>query len=351
MKVTTTITHGGRLTDIAAASNIPFGHWLDLSTGISPWSWPVPKIPETVWRELPNDRDQLESIAQNFYQKPDKPLAIPGTQWLIQHLPVCLSQSKTVALPEIGYQEHHKAWLLNGNKILLYKSQQDLMEKLEQSPKLNTVVLINPNNPSAETYSDEICENIAKLCAIRNGYLIVDEAFKDIEVTDTPTLNSPSNMICTRSLGKFFGLAGIRLGFVFGPSKLIERLRGMAEPWSVNGPARYIAKQCLQDHKWHNEQRQRIDIANQSLYQLLNPLKPQVTSGKAPAELLNGGLFITLKADKGKIFSLYNYLMSKAIYCRIFEPIENHNLLRFGLCDPNGLERLDMAIQAYIKQG
>ncbi|WP_299768356.1 threonine-phosphate decarboxylase [uncultured Pseudoteredinibacter sp.] len=351
MKITTSISHGGRLAEIAAASNTGIAQWLDLSTGISPWSWPVPQIPEAVWRELPNDNDQLEKIAQNFYQKNTAGLAIAGTQWLIQHLPVCLPETKTVALPERGYQEHHKAWLLSGNRYLLYKNQKDLMAKLEQKPEVNTVVLINPNNPSAETYSHKTCEDIAKLCEKRGGYLIVDEAFKDIETANIPPVDSANNIICTRSLGKFFGLAGIRLGFVFGPSKLTEQLRGMAEPWSVNGPARYIAKQCLQDHKWHNEQRQRIKAANQSLHQLLKQLKQQVSSGAEPAELLDGGLFITLKGDKGKIASLHNYLLSQAIYCRIFDPIENHNLLRFGLCDTGGLERLKMVIKTYIKQG
>ncbi|WP_299975059.1 threonine-phosphate decarboxylase [uncultured Pseudoteredinibacter sp.] len=348
MKLTTSITHGGRLTEIAAASDIDITHWLDLSTGISPWSWPVPHIPEAVWRELPNDNDQLEKIAQSFYQKNDAALAIAGTQWLIQHLPVCLPKTETVALPERGYQEHHKAWLLSGNKLLLYKNQQDLMAKLEQTPEVNTVVLINPNNPSAEAYSHGICEDIAKLCATRGGYLIVDEAFKDTAAADVPPVDSANNVICTRSLGKFFGLAGIRLGFVFGPTKIIEQLRGIAEPWSVNGPARYIAKQCLQDHKWHSEQRQRIDAANQSLYQLLKQLKSQVTSNTVSANLLNGGLFITLKGEQDKIACLHNFLLSQAIYCRVFDPIAGHNLLRFGLCDTHGLERLSRAITTYM---
>lgn len=342
------LQHGGRLKEISSASKIPLEDWLDVSTGISPWSWPIPPIPESVWRELPNDRDELENIAQNYYRESSLPLAIPGSQWLIRHLPAQLTGSKTVAIPLRGYQEHHKSWLLNGNSLEFYKQHKDLLEKLQHNTDINTVVLINPNNPTAEHYTTEQCDYIADICNSRGGILIIDQAFADCQTNFSSNkfaLNEKqlpnNNIIRSYSLGKFFGLAGLRLGFAFGPSYLIEKLRFQCEPWAVNGPARHIAKLSLNDHSWHCKQKKRIQLSNKTLLNILQRTKEQLTAPLQPISLHNGGLFISLSAEHQLIERLYQLLLQQGVYSRIFSPIENRNMLRFGLATKDGLAILE----------
>ena len=61
------LIHGGAIGAAARRYGIPAGKWLDLSTGISPWSWPVPALPESVWRCLPEDDDALALAAAACY--------------------------------------------------------------------------------------------------------------------------------------------------------------------------------------------------------------------------------------------------------------------------------------------
>lgn len=357
MKPDNRLQHGGRLKEIASASSIALEDWLDVSTGISPWSWPVPPTPESVWRELPNDRDELESIAQSYYQETSLPLAIPGSQWLIRHLPKQLSNSETVAIPLRGYQEHHKSWALSESPIEFYSHHDDLIEKLRCNSAINTVVLINPNNPTGEFYSHEQCKNIADICSARGGLLIIDQAFADSRVGYTVEDNTlidrsfdpQANVIRSYSLGKFFGLAGLRLGFVFGPSHLIDSLRSLCEPWAVNGPARHIAKQCLNDLHWHSRQKERIKQGNQALYSILQQAKEKLETQNKVMHLHNGGLFISLSGEHSTIESLHQKLLQDGIYCRVFTPIDNRNMLRFGLAKEKDLQRLSTCLALILQ--
>ena len=67
MSVSERPAHGGRLIAASRLYGIPVEQWLDLSTGVSPVSWPVPSLPEAVWRDLPQDDDRLVEQASLYY--------------------------------------------------------------------------------------------------------------------------------------------------------------------------------------------------------------------------------------------------------------------------------------------
>jgi len=61
------LEHGGRLRAAARKYQIPLTDWLDLSTGIAPYGWPIPDIPASAWNRLPAEADGHEAAAQAYY--------------------------------------------------------------------------------------------------------------------------------------------------------------------------------------------------------------------------------------------------------------------------------------------
>jgi len=219
--------HGGDLDRAIKTYGGKTEDWLDLSTGISPWSYPADEPTQATWRNLPPKTSDLISAASEYYQFPNENIvATPGSQIAIRLIPQLLSEPQRVAVPSIGYQEHTSSWRAAGHTIVEYTNAQDL-EHLIDTQSVESCVLINPNNPTGEYFEhDFICHLEQKL----SGILLLDEAFADcafdkqIHQTNMGHFSSSEKVIMLKSIGKFFGLAGARVGFVIGTAPLIEKL-------------------------------------------------------------------------------------------------------------------------------
>jgi Histidinol-phosphate/aromatic aminotransferase and cobyric acid decarboxylase len=192
--------------------------------------------------------------------------------------------------------------------------------------KLDVLVVINPNNPTGERFpADTLLEWYDQLCA-RNGWLIVDEAFMDTTPEDSlaPYTARPG-LIVLRSFGKFFGLAGLRLGFVLAEAEVLRRLREQLGPWAVNGPARWVARLALVDQAWWTETRRRLSAASQHLSELL------ARHGLSPA----GGTALFQWVKTPEAAGIHQALASQGILTRLFTPTYTSGTyplsLRFGL--------------------
>jgi cobalamin biosynthetic protein CobC len=251
------LPHGGDLAAAVAEFGEPEGGWIDLSTGISPWPWPVPPVPEDIWRRLPQSGDALTRVAAGYYRcAPERLLAVPGSQRAISLLPA-LFKHAAVAVPRWGYLEHERAWRAAGHTVTPYDSLDHLHELLA-AHEVRNAVAINPNNPTAELLRPRALGAIADRLAARDGWLVVDEAFADAQPACSLIALAHPAIVVLRSLGKFFGLAGIRLGFIAAPPDLIERCAARLEPWAVSHPARWVGTQALADRRWQHEQRARL---------------------------------------------------------------------------------------------
>jgi cobalamin biosynthetic protein CobC len=321
----------------------PIEQWLDLSTGISPWSWPVPSLPSHVWQQLPNDNDDLEHLAQQYYGAKTRPLAVPGSQWLIRQLPRFLMNNAAVALPLWGYQEHALAWQSQGYRAVFYQDWAELQALLQDEQQLIAyVVVINPNNPSATVYKPEKLYALEQQLAERRGLLIVDEAFGDCHPEDSLLRYSAlKNAVVFRSVGKFFGLAGIRLGFGFLPEWMRPALALECQPWAVSHPSRYIGAQCLQDAQWQNYQRERLASAAVELEKILQKLQQP---------LAKTDYFISLVADESTVAALHQCFIEQSIYIRRFDAQAGQAMLRFGLCEAEQLPRVQRAVDIFLEQ-
>ena len=205
------LAHGGRLNRAAATYGIAVDQWLDLSTGINPRSWPVPHIPEAVWQRLPEADDGLDAIARDWARAPAAAgcVALPGSQAAIQLLPRLRAPGR-VGVPSPGYAEHAHWWRAAGHEVVALAH--DAVDEVLDT--LDALVWIQPNNPTGLCLPRSMLRDWRERLAARGGWLVLDEAFADPTpeaslVADTGT----EGLIVLRSIGKFFGLAGLRGGF------------------------------------------------------------------------------------------------------------------------------------------
>ena len=319
--------HGGRLRLAATCYDIPPAEWLDLSAGINPHGWPVPMVPASAWSRLPEDEDGLEQAAQEYYGARHL-LPVAGSQAAIQALPHLRAHSR-VSVLDPSYAEHAAAWRRAGHVVMPVTAEQ----VNNAVPSSDVLVLIHPNNPTGARFAvDQLLDWHTQLAA-RGGWLVVDEAFMDI--TPEHSLCSHSSrpgLIVLRSLGKFFGLAGARVGFVCAQPELLARLHTLLGPWTVTAPARWVATAALGDRVWQNKTRQRLLDDSAHLRALLTQY------GLAP----DGGcaLFQWLRTPQAAY--LHDRLARVSILTRLFtEPCS----LRFGLpgCESDW-QRLNTAL-------
>ena len=235
--------HGGDLSAAAQHWSIPEDQWLDLSTAISPFSYPLPSPPQEIWQRLPYISNELIQAAQNYYQC-GSVLPVAGTQQAIELLPQVLS-GDVVAVPRIGYSEHEKQWRLVNREIIYYENLEEL-KKFISDRRVDIAVVINPNNPTGTLYPREQLIDIANDLSKKKGYLIIDEAFIDTQPNLSLAMNIPSNTIILRSIGKFFGLAGIRVGFVITNLSIINVLQEKAGLWRISGMSQWGAIQAVE---------------------------------------------------------------------------------------------------------
>lgn len=321
------LEHGGRLRLAAQQSGIALADWVDLSTGINPEAYPVPMIDPRCWQRLPEDDDGLEAAAAAYYGN-HRLLVLPGSQAAIQGLPMLFRPVAVACLSPL-YEEHPQGWQRAGHRLRRLPT----LDRALAAATPN-VLLCNPNNPTASRISRAELLAAARKLHQRGGWLIVDEAFADAEADDTVVDQAGSddypNLIVLRSLGKFFGLAGARVGFVFGAADKLDRLREMLGPWPLANPARAVARAALADTGWQEGARVRLIATSQRLAALLAPL----------GEVSRTALFCTIST--GRVAALYEQLARQAILTRRFDA---HGLLRVGLPgDEREWQRLAAAI-------
>ncbi len=256
--------HGGRLRAAASHYGLALDQWLDLSTGINPNGWPVPTIPASAWTRLPEDEDGLEQAARAYYGASHL-LPVAGSQAAIQALPR-LRPPRRVGVLSPGYAEHAAAWHEGGHEVRALAA-----GEMDQAvPTSDVLILIHPNNPTVARFPlEQLLDWHAQLAA-RGGWLVVDEAFMDTTPDQSLCgLSARPGLIVLRSLGKFFGLAGARLGFVCAQPDLLVRLERLLGPWTVNAPARWVAQAALRDQEWQERERPRLISAGERLGALL----------------------------------------------------------------------------------
>ena len=249
--------HGGNLADAMARYGGATEDWLDLSTGINPMAWPVGPISNAAWTRLPDKSasDALLAAARRTYDiAPEaEVIAAPGASALIRLMPR-LAHPTTVAIPGPTYNEHAAAFVAEGWQVTEHPG-----------PGVTAAVIVNPNNPDGRLWALEELQVMAEAMDL----LVVDESFMD----PTPegsmaAIAGREGLVILRSFGKFYGLAGLRLGFAITGPETARRLAELLGPWAVSGPALEIGAAALRDDDWAEAERTRLDRAVARLVKL-----------------------------------------------------------------------------------
>lgn len=327
------LEHGGRLLRAVRQYGIAREQWLDLSSGIAPWPYPIPPIPVDAWARLPETEDGLEAAARLYYGARQL-LPVAGSQAAIQALPLLRPLGRVGVLAPC-YAEHPHAWQRAGHTLV----ELDDASVEAALDSLDVLVLVNPNNPTGQRVTRERLLAWHARLALRGGWLVVDEAFMD----NTPEFSvvdcaEREGLIVLRSFGKFFGLAGVRLGFVVAEPVLLSRLADLLGPWTVSGPTRIVAQASFSDHAAHQAQIACCAAASQRLANLLESV------GLTPS----GGCDLFQYVRSERAAQLHDFLARRGILVRLFD---QPPAVRLGLpADAADEQRLAQALADYHKE-
>jgi len=327
------IAHGGALGAAIARFGGEPEDWLDLSTGISPFSFPLPPMAADIWRRLPDPAEaaRVAGLARLHYGASVDPVLTPGSQAAIQLLPRLSPSVRTAAILSPTYGEYDLAFRRAGLDVAAVDSIEGLLGA-------DIAVLANPNNPDGHRHDPD---TIASLAVGRSGRLtVVDEAFADMhpELSVVAAAGRVPGLLVLRSFGKVFGMAGIRLGFAFGSADILARLVSGLGPWAVSGPALAVAAHAFTRADLVDAQRRRI-TASHTL------TRAAVIRAGLP---IVGETALFVLVQHGNAEGLRDRLSARQVLARSFA--HSPDVLRIGLvADDAEADRLVLAILAARK--
>lgn len=305
--------HGGGLDAAIAQWGGDRAGWLDLSTGINPVPYPVGDIPAHAWNALPDRAAQtaLTKAAQEFWGVPEGAmvLAAPGASALIARLPAHVFGTDA-AIPGPTYNEHAAAFTTHGWRIA--------------DDATDAQVVVHPNNPTGRIWQAKDLTASAR---------VIDESFCDVTPDQTLIhLADQPGTVILKSFGKFWGLAGLRLGFAIGDPDVLRPLADALGPWPVPGPALHIGARALCDAGWANATRARLADDAARLDALMVERGAEVSGGTT--------LFRLYQVDDAKAWQ--DRLARGHVWSRIFP--YSGTWLRLGLPAPDQWDQLSAAL-------
>ncbi|QNT77903.1 threonine-phosphate decarboxylase [Entomobacter blattae] len=334
------LQHGGCLTkarQIFPQAPEPF---IDLSTGINPFSYPIDwqgvdltRLPE------PEEEEKLRSIAAQAYgvATSDHVCLASGTQLLISLLPVILPVGRVMLL-EPTYQEYRHVWHSYAREVISCHSLEQMAHYYTQYPQGSPLIgiLCNPNNPDGRKFPKNQLAALLRTARQNGGWLIIDEAYADMEGESIAGLVGEEGLVVLRSFGKSYGLAGVRLGFLLSSEVIVQKMRQLMGPWPVSALALTVACQALEDRQWLTNCQKKLEQQGYALQEIFSQAGLVCQGHTHLFYLVN-----TVFAHK-----LWQHLGHYGLLTRCFS--YNENWLRIGIPE-NGavLERLDNALSLF----
>lgn len=305
--------HGGGLDAAMARYGGAREDWLDLSTGINPVPYPLPGMPIEAWTALPdqNAQEALVAAARRFWQVPEgvEILATHGASAPIAAIPALMPRGRA-DIPAPTYNEHAAAFEAQGWEM--------------STDKPDVRVLVNPNNPTGRVWS------ASDLTA---PLTVIDESFCDV-APEASLIHTAARegRIVLKSFGKFWGLAGLRLGFAIAKPDLIQRLSDLTGPWAVSGPALHVGAMALNDTGWAEDTRTRLAVDSERLDAQMVARGASVVGGTT--------LFRLYDVDDAAEWQ--DRLAQHHIWSRIFP--YSRTFIRLGLPAPDRWTQLEAAL-------
>lgn len=324
------IRHGGGLRAAALAYPEAPQPWLDMSTGINPVPYQGQAATEQSRNRLPDPLElaALEKVAaQYFGTTADRVAAAAGAETIIRLLPVLLGRL-TVDIVGPTYGAHAESWQASHLAPHIIPASQ------AQSSAADALVIVNPNNPDGHIFSAEALRAILHEREKLGRWLIIDESFAECAPEISMAATSSRQLIVLRSFGKFFGLAGLRLGFAVASPEFKSSLRNLTGDWPVSADAITFGTQAYGDKPWSKRTLSDLHMQAQQLDELLV---------KAGFEIAGGTCLFRL-ARHERANDWFHHLCHRGILVRPFD--HTNNVLRFGLPPSADINRLSAALES-----
>ena len=275
------IVHGGNVYELSAMAGCSPEDILDFSASINPLG-PPPGLDAVLsgclglLESYPDIRSfrLTEAISKFHNIDPACVVVGNGSTELIYWLPRALEvESALAVLPAFG--EYVKAFELQGTRVeKLFPSPDELfqpkVEHLEaalRKDSFDAVLLTHPSSPAGSLLNRETIDWIVRKSSASAPFFLIDEVFVDFceEASLRPFVEGAANLALIRSFTKFYGLPGLRIGYLLAPPRIAERVRGFLPPWSVSTPAQAAGAFCLTREEYRlktlefiEEQRRRL---------------------------------------------------------------------------------------------
>ncbi len=341
-------------------------NWIDLSTGLNPDSYPIDNVPASAYCHLPYLQPDFLQASTQYYGS-NQGMGLIGSQMIIQALPKCVD-NYPVLLPSAGYTEHKAHWQKHQFEVVLYDGFDKELASAQITAALEAnaqqhLVIINPNNPTGMMLNVDSIMQWAEMLG-EGCYIVVDEAFIDTQPNQSLLKQRwPQNVLVLRSFGKFFGLAGIRIGFAFCAGELRAKIEQVLGLWMINGPAQYIATKAMMDSDWQAQARDHIEDAALKTQQLFAPLIAFINENDSADKehwQTHQALFSSYKMGLEQALRTQEFFAQQGILIRVIEltncaqntvdkrPVA---LLRIGILGlDNSVEqqRVKECVEAYI---
>lgn len=301
--------HGGALRKAQAAYPTVKAPWIDLSTGINPNPWPHAADIAIDWHRLPQweELQALEQAAAQHYGVPASHIcAVSGSEMAMRLTALLLGG--TGQCERGGYRTHSEMFTTC-----------HMLDTLSQATPHLPLILANPANPSGRIISPADLHDLLKQRS--HMWTLVDEAYADAmpPISIAKQITEYPKLILFKSLGKFFGLAGLRLGFVIAAPQWIDILRCHVGAWPVSAAAIAIGQAALSDRAWISDTRLMLTQRAAQLDVILN------TSGLPSS----GDCPLFRRVHTPDAHALFHHLCGHGILTRPFADFLHH--LRLGL--------------------
>jgi adenosylcobyric acid synthase len=268
--------HGGNLRKLASAAGLPQNDILDFSANINPLGppeWMRPLVSRTIASLAhypdPDCAALIKAISARYDVTEDEVIAGNGSTELIYLIPRELPVRRAV-IPVPAYADYARASELAGltlEKIILKEEDafRPNLTAIEARLREGDIVFIGqPSNPTGLVCNADALRGMA----MRNASVtfVIDEAFADfVEGMDSLTRRRPPNVIVLLSFTKFFAIPGLRLGCCIADPAVIERIKNLLPPWSVNTFAQAVGEKAMGDEEFARKTREYCRTERESL--------------------------------------------------------------------------------------
>ncbi|MEM1037067.1 MAG: threonine-phosphate decarboxylase CobD [Pseudomonadota bacterium] len=328
--MTSDTRHGGALDLMRTAYPDAPQPWIDLSTGLNPWPYPDLMLSAEALAHLPTQQMYdacRDAMASAFGGKPDTLILSPGSELQIRLLPDVITP-RSVAILSPTYGDHAEAWTQAGADVI------ETPDPLSYTDEVDAIVITNPNNPDGRLFDPEALDAARIALNNRGGWLIIDEAYADLMPEYSIVSGGGADgLVILRSFGKFFGLAGLRLGALIASEPVLKAMANRLGVWPVSGAALQIGARAYADIAWQDQTRDKLKAAMDRLDTILKSVGLSTVGGTS--------LFRLIETPNAHV--LFDQLARAGIYVRRFETSKTH--LRIGLPpNPEAEARLAAAL-------